>query len=77
MVEVIHPTARPIFHFHRARIYFDESLKMPIRFEAWSWPQSAGGEPVLEEEYTYLNVAVNVGLSDEDFDPENPKYRFQ
>jgi hypothetical protein len=28
------------------------------------------------EEYTFLNIKVNVGLSDHDFDRENPSYDF-
>ena len=28
------------------------------------------------EEYNYLNLKVNVGLKDEDFDPYNPAYKF-
>ena len=34
------------------------------------------GEPVLEEEYTYTDVRVNVGLTDLEFDPDNPEYDF-
>ncbi|MGN6136394.1 MAG: DUF1571 domain-containing protein, partial [Aureliella sp.] len=35
-----------------------------------------GDPPPLEEEYTYLDVQLNVGLKDIDFDPENPAYNF-
>jgi hypothetical protein len=77
MLEVIHPVRRPYFDFYRARVYFDDTLSMPIRYESWSWPTTAGGEPVLEEEYTYLRVQVNVGLTDRDFDISNPSYQFQ
>ena len=77
MLEVIHPVRRPHFDFYRARVYFDNNLNMPIRYESWSWPTTAGGEPVLEEEYTYLRVKVNIGLTDRDFDISNPNYRFQ
>jgi len=30
----------------------------------------------LIEEYTFLNLRVNVGLSDTDFDRKNPTYNF-
>ena len=50
---------------------------MPIRYESWSWPTTADGPPVLEEEYTYLRVATNVGLTDIDFDISNPAYNFR
>ncbi len=35
-----------------------------------------GGQPQLLEEYTYLNVKLNVGLTDADFDDKNPEYNF-
>lgn len=76
MIQVIHPTRRPYFDFYRARIYFSESLRIPIRYASWSWPVTAGGEPVLEEEYNYLRIEPNVGLTDHDFDSTNPNYRF-
>ena len=41
-----------------------------------SWPREKGDPPRLIEEYTFLNLKVNVGLSDADFDRENTAYRF-
>jgi len=76
MIEVVHPTPRPHFDFYRARIFIDDELNVPIRYAAWSWPEKPDGEPVLLEEYTYRNVELNVGLTDEDFDPEHEDYRF-
>ncbi len=77
MMQVTHPTKRDHFDFYQARVYFDEELKIPIRYESWSWPETPGGQPVLEEEYMYLQVRVNVGLTDRDFDLGNPEYRFR
>jgi hypothetical protein len=76
MLEVVHPEQRPHYDFHLARVFLDKELKMPIRYEAYGWPTSAGEKPPLLEEYTYVDVKVNVGLTDEDFDRNNPKYRF-
>ena len=76
MVQVIHPVKRPHFEFHRARVYFDKKLNLPIRYVSWSWPVEEGGQPVLEEEYTYTRVKVNVALTDRDFDPDNTEYNF-
>jgi hypothetical protein len=76
MVQVTHPLRRPYFDFYLARIYFSESLKIPVRYESWSWPTQSGGDPVLDEEYNYVNVKTNVGLTDLDFDTANPAYRF-
>jgi hypothetical protein len=76
MFEVIHPVKRDHFDFYRARVYFSQKHQIPIRYASWSWPSEAGGEPVLEEEYTYLQFKPNVGLTDRDFDTDNPAYRF-
>ena len=29
----------------------------------------------LQESYTYTQIAINPGLKDIDFDPDNPEYR--
>lgn len=74
-IEVDHPQRRPYFLYHRARIYIDEARKLPVRFEAYDWPDATGQPPLLEE-YTYLDLKLNVGLTDRDFDPANPAYGF-
>jgi hypothetical protein len=74
--EVVHPVRREHFQYHLARVFVDQELQIPIRFESYDWPEEEGGEPLLLEEYTYLNVKLNVGFSDYDFDPENAEYRF-
>ncbi|MBC8351810.1 MAG: DUF1571 domain-containing protein [Planctomycetes bacterium] len=75
-IEVIHPVKRDHFTFHIARIYIDETLGVPVRYAAWSWPTEPGGEAVLEEEYTYRNIKLNVGLTAADFDPDNEAYDY-
>lgn len=72
-----HPVQRPHYEFHRAEIFIDDALKIPVRYAAYYWPEKPGSKelPVLEE-YTYLNIKLNVGLTDADFDSENPNYRF-
>jgi hypothetical protein len=77
VLEITHPIRRDHFRFHRAVVYFDNNLRLPIRYQAWTWPESPGGTPVLDEEYSYFRLQVNVGLSDTDFDPANPDYRFR
>lgn len=76
MIQVTHPVRRPHFEYYRAQIYFDSKLNVPVRFAAWTWPEQEGGEPVLQEEYTYVNIKLNVGLTDDDFDPSNRSYNF-
>jgi hypothetical protein len=70
-----HPEKRPHFTFYLARIFIDDEMQIPVRYEAFDWPIN-GAQPGLQEEYTYLNVKLNVGLTDADFDHTDPKYGF-
>jgi hypothetical protein len=76
MIQLTHPNRKPEHDFYRARIFVDEKLQLPIRYVAWDWPARDGEQPQLLEEYTYLDVRVNVGLTDRDFDPNNPAYDY-
>jgi len=73
-LEVIHPTPRANFRFYKAQVFIDNELQIPVRYEAYTWPKEPGGKPELEESYTYLNLKVNNGYTDMDFNPENPEY---
>jgi Protein of unknown function (DUF1571) len=75
-IEVTHPTARPQIRFSMSRLYIDDESKLPVRVEAYGWPTSAGQAPPLAVEFTYRNIEVNRGYTDEDFDPSNPNYAF-
>ena len=75
-IEVVHPVPRRNFLFHVARIYIDDELNIPIRYEAYEWPEKDGGKPILTEEYTYLKLKLNNGYTDADFDVRNPNYQF-
>lgn len=68
VIEVVHPIASAKFDFHLARVFIDDELQVPIRYAAYSWPTTPGGRPVVEEAYTYLNMKLNVGLSEDTFD---------
>jgi hypothetical protein len=76
LIEVKHPTKQADFDFHLARIYLDTQRHLPLRYESYLWPNEPNGEPPLEEQYTYQDIQVNVGLSEADFDPKNPDYQF-
>ncbi len=75
-IEVEHPIPRRDFRYHIVRIYIDEELNIPIRYESYVWPEKQGGKPLLAEEYMYLNVKLNNGFTDADFDHRNPEYKF-
>ena len=76
-IQVLHPVPRRNFLFHVARIFVDDELNVPIRYEAYDWPPEPGGTPELLEQYTYLNLRLNNGFTDADFDIRNPQYRFK
>jgi hypothetical protein len=76
LVQIVHPVQRPHFSFHRVHVFFDDELKLPVRYASWSWPAEPGGQPPLEEEYNYTKIKLNVGLTDLDFDPDNAEYDF-
>jgi hypothetical protein len=73
LIEVTHPTPRKNFRFHKAQVFIDNELRMPIRYAAYLWPENPGEQPPLEEAYTYLNLKLNNGFTDADFDPKNPE----
>ncbi|MBI3463960.1 MAG: DUF1571 domain-containing protein [Planctomycetes bacterium] len=75
-IQVLHPVPRREFEYHVSRLYIDDELKLPIRFEGYDWPARRGAQPELIEEYTYTKLRLNVGLSDLDFDVRNPQYSF-
>lgn len=77
MMEVKHPVPRRNFRFHIARICVDEELNLPLHYEAYLWPRTPGGQPELDEEYSYVNLKLNNGFTDDDFDTRNPAYRFR
>jgi hypothetical protein len=76
-IEVVHPVARRNFLFHLAQIFVDDELNLPIRYASYDWPREKGGKPELMEEYTYLNLKLNNGFTDADFDVKNPHYKFR
>jgi hypothetical protein len=77
VIQVTHPVPRDVFRFHLARVFIDDQLMMPIRYESYDWSTESGGAPRLIEEYTYLNLKLNNGFTDEDFSVRNPEYHFE
>jgi hypothetical protein len=68
-VETIHLDAPgPAGGFYRSVIYFDKEHKLPVRVENYDWPRQgtqSGGD--LLEEYSYIDLRFNVGLTDQHF----------
>tara|TARA_R110002049_G_scaffold2750_2_gene21801 strand:- start:686203 stop:687135 length:933 start_codon:yes stop_codon:yes gene_type:complete len=76
VLQVTQPTKRPELEFYQAQIFIDDAYNVPIRYIAYDWPASTGAAPQVIEEYNYLNLKLNVGLTDKDFDPRNSEYGF-
>lgn len=79
-IEVAHQDRKPHLDFQIARIYVDDEYGIPVRYEAFDWPKTPGGQvsdAELIEEYTYVRLKFNVGLTDLDFNPANPKYNMK
>ena len=74
--QVTLPTKQPELVFYQAQVFIDDQLNIPIRYIAYDWPAREGAPLQVLEEYNYLNLKVNVGLTDADFDPDNKAYKF-
>jgi hypothetical protein len=77
LVQVVHPVPRQNFDAHIARVFFDDELGIPIHYDSYLWPRQPGGEPPLEESFTYTNLKVNNGFTARDFDAHNNPEIFQ
>ncbi|HUY35074.1 MAG TPA: DUF1571 domain-containing protein [Pirellulales bacterium] len=81
-VEISMPRPKPkrkpkdAFMLATARIFLDHEWNVPVRFETHEWPDDGQGGPRLSEQYTYLRIKFNQGLTDFDFDKTNPEYAF-
>ncbi len=58
------------YYGHTVHIYVDREMMLPVMLTVYGWNDE------FLEEYRYEKVRVNVGLTDRDFDIENPEYRF-
>lgn len=58
------------YYAYRVMLAFDEDNSLPIRIVAHDWQNR------LVEDYTYVDLRLNVGLNGKDFDPANPEYNF-
>ncbi|TWU49759.1 DUF1571 domain-containing protein [Rubripirellula reticaptiva] len=76
VLQVTSPTKVEGLDFHQAQVFIDDALNLPIRYIAYDWPTRQGAALEVIEEYNYLDLKVNVGLTDADFDPYNKQYNF-
>lgn len=56
------------YYCHRMVHYIDYLRSLEIKAEMYTWDDQ------FYESYYYTRIKVNSGLTDRDFDPENPDY---
>ncbi len=76
VIESSHPQPRKQFKFQMTRLYIDKATGIAIRVEQYGFPQRGEKTSPLVEEYTYMSLKTNVGLTDMDFDAKNSNYAF-
>lgn len=76
-LSIRHDKQKPGYEFQLAQIFIDEELNIPIRYIAYGWPEKAGGDKLILEEYNYTDIKLNRGFTDADFDPRNPTYNYK
>lgn len=69
-IRVDHPKKQDGFEFARASLYIDDELQVPVRLVVYDWPENPADEPELIEEYTYVKLKINVGMTDAHFDAQ-------
>ncbi|HXX35002.1 MAG TPA: DUF1571 domain-containing protein [Thermodesulfobacteriota bacterium] len=70
-IEVLSPRDKTKdYYCYRAVLNLDLERKVPIKIQLYDWENN------LIESYAYEDLRFNVGLSDADFSPRNPEYRF-
>ena len=75
-LEIVQAAPQGDFRLARVQIDIDEEWQLPVHYAAYEWSKARRPEPELVEEYTYLGLRFNVGLTDSDFDPANSDYAF-
>ena len=58
------------YYSYRARLNLDLEKKVPIKVQIYDWDNN------LVEDYGYEDLKLNANLTDADFSPKNPEYKF-
>lgn len=58
------------YYSYRARLSLDIEKKVPIKVQIYDWDNN------LVEDYGYGDLKLNANLTDADFSPKNPEYKF-
>lgn len=62
-----------------SRVVFgiDKELGVPVWCETYDWPAGANSQGEMLESYYYGDLQFDVGMTDQDFDVDNPGYGFK
>jgi hypothetical protein len=71
-IQLHHPQWQQGLRFCRTEMYYDQQRHLPLRVERYDWPRPDQTALPLLEQYTYMDVEVNVGLTDDEFLPPSP-----
>jgi hypothetical protein len=67
-VETTRPERVQGFYCYRSVFYIDMENKLPLRTECYDWPRPGGpADGELLEMFSYFDLRLNVGLTDQDF----------
>jgi len=77
ILQIEHPVDLGGFEFKLAQVFIDDEYGIPVRYIAYGWPEKGSKQDVILEEFNYTKVKLNVGLTDADFNPANPIYKFR
>jgi hypothetical protein len=66
-VQVVHPRKSTGLQFHQASLFIDDELHVPIRLVVYGWRSAKEEKLPLLEEYNYVNLRLNVGLTNDLF----------
>lgn len=73
----VYPRRTPERPLARVEVCYDPESGLPLRFSGDEWPEPGEAEDRrLGESYRYDKLRLDTGLSDQDFDPDNPAYAF-
>ena len=77
ILTIEHPNKLGGFEFQLAQVFIDDEYNIPVRYIAYGWPEAGEKGAKILEEYNYTKIKLNVVLTNNDFDPANPIYKFR
>lgn len=73
---ITHPTYRQGMRFYQALVLIDEEMRLPVFYQAVSWPRPPSNRPLLIEEFSFTRWKFNIALDERYFWHKNPNYGF-